>query len=348
MSSKHRYVLLDGLRAIAALAVVLYHFSQHGGGATWFFSAPLAVDFFFCLSGFVIAYAYQERIAQGLGLVAFLKKRLWRLYPAYLVGCVLGLVALLLKYQAGQTDFSLGQIAAAAGLNLFYLPYVGAQRVDVFHEPNVRILFPLNDPAWSLFFEFVANVLFFFVVRGRRGWPLLCVVLSGIALVVTTKILGKPGGWDAQTLWGGLPRVGFAFFSGVVLYQYRGLLVRLPRLPAVLLAIVLVAALAVPAVSCHTSYWLAMALLFVPLLVAFSTRCELAAGSWLERGARYGGALSYPLYCVHFPILLLVSLFAGDGEVRIFFLIGGVTAALVVAHGVHRWLEQPLQQRRFP
>ena len=92
---KPHFVVLDGLRGVAALLVVIFHFLERlnpGHSTMWMGHGFLAVDFFFCLSGFVIGYAYDDRIAQ-MGLGSFLKARLIRLHPMVVFGSVLGLVA---------------------------------------------------------------------------------------------------------------------------------------------------------------------------------------------------------------------------------------------------------------
>lgn len=75
------FVTLDALRGIAAIAVVTFHFHEY------FFQYTnhgyLAVHFFYMLSGFVLSYAYQQRLDAGWKCAAFLKTRLIRLYPMF-------------------------------------------------------------------------------------------------------------------------------------------------------------------------------------------------------------------------------------------------------------------------
>ena len=66
MKLNHRFIFLDGLRGIAAVVVVIFHFSQDGNIRQLFPSAPIAVDLFFCLSGFVIAWAYYQKLSTGM------------------------------------------------------------------------------------------------------------------------------------------------------------------------------------------------------------------------------------------------------------------------------------------
>lgn len=93
LKSKQHFHVLDGLRGIAALAVVIFHFME------WIYPdftenfighGFLAVDFFFCLSGFVIAYAYDNRLTK-MGVKSFFTSRLIRLHPLVIAGTLLGL-----------------------------------------------------------------------------------------------------------------------------------------------------------------------------------------------------------------------------------------------------------------
>ena len=112
-----RFAWLDGLRGIAALIVVLHHaLSPFGLQKLWVPHAQLAVDFFFCLSGFVVAAAYQHRCEAGLGALALMGRRWQRLYPMALLGVLLGGLGLLLRHALD------GRTALGIGFNLLLWP----------------------------------------------------------------------------------------------------------------------------------------------------------------------------------------------------------------------------------
>jgi peptidoglycan/LPS O-acetylase OafA/YrhL len=100
---KLKYEVLDGMRGVAAIAVVMFHAASFFG-ALRPPSAYLAVDFFFALSGFVLGYAYDRRLAGGMSAVNFMLRRLIRLYPLYIAGTCLtfvaSLIALFVTYDA--------------------------------------------------------------------------------------------------------------------------------------------------------------------------------------------------------------------------------------------------------
>lgn len=309
MTAPQRFDTLDAMRGLAALAVMLDHFTQHNGGLILFPSSPLAVDLFFCLSGFVIAHAYQQRIANELSFWGFLRLRLIRLWPAWLMGCTLGLPVLLAKLLVGHSDLSPGGFVAATTLNLVFLPYLGFHITEVFTSRDVGDIFPLNDPGWSLFFEFFANALFFMLIARGRPQLSIVVALAGVLFLVAVKVFGESPGWNIHNVLGGLPRVGFGFLAGVLLYQWRDRLILLPKIKTIWLLLALAALMSVPHFRLHTYYWFGVSMLVVPLLVALGSRCELAGGGRAQNWARQAGALSYPLYCLHFPLVMLLSLF---------------------------------------
>src|SRR5579863_5999263 len=149
-ASHRRRLMLDGLRGVAAIAVVIYHFTSH----TDFWAmrgAYFAVDLFFCLSGFVLAENYRARLAQGLSVGEFMMRRLIRLYPLYLSGTLIGFTALALKTTIGATNYSFSDLLSALQYNLLFLPYLNVETVVNFGHPDIGQLFPTNVAAWTLF-----------------------------------------------------------------------------------------------------------------------------------------------------------------------------------------------------
>src|SRR3954466_7485531 len=124
--AREHFPALDGLRGVAALAVVVFHFmemvignySQLVIGHGW-----LAVDFFFCLSGFVIGYAYDDRIG-SMGLLKFARVRLIRLHASVVFGSVLGLIALYADpFRATPVNRSPGEVSLLFLASMFQLRY---------------------------------------------------------------------------------------------------------------------------------------------------------------------------------------------------------------------------------
>ena len=213
------FVTLDGLRGVAAFAVMMFHTNPFIGRQVP--EAFLAVDFFFALSGFVIAHAYTERLRTGMSPRSFLVLRLVRLYPLYILGTAIGILILPLTSQADGVSQLAIEIAAA----VLFLP-----------SPVTELLYPFNFPAWSLFHELLINGAF-----AALNNLLSRVVLCGIAAISAVILAGYAiwlGSLDTSNSWvhfeGGFVRVSFSFFAGVLVYriwQKRPAPLNLPAAP---------------------------------------------------------------------------------------------------------------------
>ena len=320
------YVALDGMRGIAALAVVLYHIAT-----VPFLRAPvgyLAVDFFFALSGFVIAHAYRQRLLDGMSFAQFAILRVARLYPVLLLGFLLALlraVALFVLHDPGAP--SLEEIVSGGTLNLLLLP-----------TPIVGAYMFLNVPAWSLMFELLANFAYAKWARYlTRGALMLILLVSGPMLVPIAYggLFGAGGTID--TFQVGLVRVVFSFSMGLLLYD---VLDRLPqwRINPYLLAALLFAALVAPIK--HPLYDLVFVVVLTPLFVI------LGAHSRSFAGAKWLGEISYPVYALHYSLLSIGSLAAGKaGAPPWIGMVGLVAAFCCVTPIITRFYDIPLRQR---
>lgn len=310
-----RFDLLDGARGVAALAITVDHFTLQNG-LHWFAGAWVAVDFFFILSGFVITQAYAGRVNQGLGLAAFMSARVRRLWPLYALGLVLGLAAALVMLWQGRAPLIVpGDIAKALGLGLVFLPYLNELPWPTpGGVPFVGAAFPMNVSTWTLFFELLVNLLFYWRLRllraaagaGRaepaRG-ALLGLVLAALLLyVLGGQLWGyyNPG-WASSSFFWCLPRVVAEFFIGALIFE-RGLFRMQPR--PVLAALLAVAWVALMWTGRGKLQWLNM-LVVVPALVL--TLSSLKVGAAGKRVCQGLGGLSFPLFIVHYPLHQLLA-----------------------------------------
>lgn len=276
---------LDGLRGIAAAAVLAHHVGALRDWSGPFDHAYLAVDFFFLLSGYVIALAYEHRLQQGLGIGAYCRLRLARLLPMVALGAGVG-AALLLQQGASIPWAGLALLMALA-----FLPMLASQ----------GSLYPLNDVQWSLFFELLVNLLHACVARISDTLLASGVVVSAGALLVANLYWGTLDvGWSRDNLVGGLPRATFSFGLGLLLHRWHAK-DSLPywSLPYPLVAGLLVVLVAWPALDPRLD-WL-WVLVFFPCLMV--TAIHTRPAPWLTGLALWSGALSYPLYALHDPIL---------------------------------------------
>lgn len=295
IAEQERFVVLDGLRGLAALAVITDHVNSE------FFMGALpgrylAVDFFFVLSGFVLAHVYAERLRTRMSLLAFLRVRIIRLYPLYLVGLLLAAALAAIHIAHGWRDASFTQWTGALVFGLFLLPSPPA--LSLWHNSP----YSLNGPSWSLFFELFVNVIFAAVARWLT--PALCLVfmaVGGLLLVPTAFHFGQlDGGFAWDNFIAGFPRVTFGFFTGVWIYQMRARR-PWPTVPAWAAFLLLLAVFAVPAQGVwRAAYDLGAALLLFPAIVAVSADAR-ANGALLRLSASLG-LVSYGVYILHVPL----------------------------------------------
>ncbi|HEX8614861.1 MAG TPA: acyltransferase [Telluria sp.] len=304
-AKQHYFHLLDGLRGVAALIVMWRHTGYFWGGWT-IPQSYLAVDLFFVLSGVVVANAYEERLRGPLAPTRFALLRLIRLYPLYLLGSLAGLipvVAALLGLVPASLESPLPLVLLAAAL---LLPLVS--------EPN---LFPLNSPAWSLFFELAANLAYAAVLRYLSGVLLGAIMLAsalGLALALQADPeQGLHGGYSPATMLVGLCRVGYGFFAGVALLRCfnSGAAPVIRRGAGAWLRGSLVLACLLGLLLARPSAALRPWLDFVAVTVAFPVLIYLAVGCRVSGRAAQAcavlGAISYPLYVLHVPLGRLVN-----------------------------------------
>ncbi len=292
-----RYTTLEGMRGIAAICVVLKHGESLFGAAAPQ-SAHLAVDFFFVLSGFIIAHAYSEPLRLGFGAAPFMRARVIRLYPLYIAGTVstvaLATASILLRHDGALWAFT--QPVVSFPFAAFMLP-----------SPASSVLFPLNAPAWTLLLELIVNAAF--AVRWLRSIPAMVVMMgvSGVALLVAAERFGTLDiGWGKDSAIWGLARVFFGFPFGVILYRvHRRIKVAnaLSVVPALALALLLFAN---PAGEARIVFELGVVFAGAPLLV-LAGAISRPTNAGLIRLYLVLGAISYPLYVLHHPILMAVS-----------------------------------------
>lgn len=347
-----RFLLLDGLRGVAAFAVILDHVPG-GWLGEMVPGRYLSVDFFFVLSGFVLAHAYGRRLEAGWSPWAFMTARLVRLYPMYLMALAIGMALAALGVLRGWIGPGWGDIAVVAAFSLLFLPTPPGGGFG-----NGE-LYPANAPAWSLFFELVANAVYAMLAR-FLSWRVLglILVMGGSAVVFTlARHQGTGGpGWLWPHLDAGFARVTFGFFAGVAIYRLRGQ-VKLWAMPWWLAVVAFITVIAVRTPDeWRVVYDVAAGLVLMPLLVMFACGAKVTGG--VVRVCGVFGRLSYGVYVLHVPLFAALGIAAGAvgvalGEGPALAAGVGLLAALAaaVAHFVYdrpvrRWLARRLVRER--
>jgi peptidoglycan/LPS O-acetylase OafA/YrhL len=315
--AKNHYVVLDGLRGIASLMVVAFHLFEpfsHGDATKQIINhGYLAVDFFFMLSGFVIAYAYDERWSR-MTQWEFYKRRLIRLQPMVIMGSLIG--AALFYFQAGPA-FPL--IAGTPVWKMLLVMVVGCTLLPLPISMDIRgwqEMHPLDGPAWSLFFEYIANILYAVGLRKLSKTALSVFVFLAALLLVQLVVFGDRGdligGWslDATQLHIGFARLLFPFFAGILLCRL-GARIQVKSAFGVA-SLLLIVALSLPRFGGTDHHWMngvyeALCVIFVfPIVVAVGAGEKRVDGLSI-RVARFFGDLSFPLYITHYPLIYIYT-----------------------------------------
>ncbi|MFV2120285.1 acyltransferase family protein, partial [Streptomyces sp. Act-28] len=330
-----RLAALDGLRLVAALMVVLYHYVGLGHGwaidsralfpQVFPFAAYgwLGVQLFFLISGFVICMS-----CWGRSLGDFFTSRVVRLYPAYWF-CVLATTAVLVLVPGG---------------------YVRLAWVDVVTNLTMVQAFlgvkPVDPVYWTLFAELRFYLLFAIVAWGGltyRRVLLFCCLWGSAALTFSRFGFGSFG----QFL---MPEHCWYFIAGMafyLMYRFR---------PTLLLWGVVLVSFAASVPSAHLTwqasmknmehevpFWPVMAV----LTMSFAVMALVATGrtGWITwRWLPVAGSLTYPLYLLHqyvgWEVLTYVE---NHYRVDSTLLLGGLIGAmLLAAYLIHRIVEEPL------
>lgn len=364
--SKRHYPILDGLRGVAALMVVAFHLFEAHAASRFeqiINHGYLAVDFFFVLSGFVIGYAYDDRW-RSMTTLEFVKRRLVRLHPMIVVAMVIG--AIMFYFQAGSV---FPKIHDTPVWLMFVVMIIGITLIPVGAALDIRgwgEMHPLNGPAWSLFYEYVANILYaLFMRKFSRTLLAFCVFVAACVLVhycVTGTNGDVIGGWSLEPaqMRIGLTRLIYPFFAGLLLSR----VVSVGRFKHAFLvsSVIVIAALAMPRVGGPSDVWknglydaLCIVLVF-PLVVYIGASGTVNAGPG-GKVCAFLGAISYPIYIIHYPFVYTYTAWVGQTRAPLAaawpWAIGTFVGCIALAYlclkfydiPVRRWLSERLMQR---
>lgn len=331
--TKQHYPILDGLRGVASVMVIAFHILEahstshldqiinHG---------YLAVDFFFVLSGFVVGYAYDDRWG-SMSIGEFFKLRLIRLQPMVIVGMIVGAACFYF-----QDSVIWPTIHDVPVWKMLLVMLIGCTLIPVPISLDIRgwaEMHPLNGPGWSLFFEYIANILYALGVRKFSKTALaILVFLAGCALIhlaVTSPNGDIIGGWsvDATQLRIGFTRLMYPFFAGLLLHRIGKLThIKNAFFGCILL---IIAVLSIPRVGGAEHLWMnglfdSLSIVFVfPFIIYLGASGEIKS-AFASRLCQFLGDISYPIYITHFPFIYLYTAWVSNTKVS-------VTQALPVA-----------------
>lgn len=318
--TKPHYELLDGLRGVAALLVIWYHifegYAFAGGGMIETANhGYLAVDFFFMLSGFVISYAYDDRWGKTMSLKDFFKRRLIRLHPMVIMGAVIGVIFFYLqgsvKWDGTEVPFSLVMLSLLMGI--LFIPAIPGASYDIRGNGE---MFSLNGPSWSLFFEYIGNILYALFIRRFSNkvltiWTILLGLGLGYFALCDVAGYGCIGvGWtlDKANLIGGFLRMSFPFSLGMLLarnfkpIQVKGAFWICAIALAILFHIPYIASNG--PISYNGVFEILCIAIVFPILIWVG-----ASGKTTDNAStqvcKFLGDISFPVYIIHYPLMYL-------------------------------------------
>lgn len=365
-SSKPHYEILDGLRGVAAVLVVLFHvFEVHSQGnhAKQFINhGYLAVDFFFLLSGFVLGYAYDDRWGR-MSLKDFFKRRIIRLQPMIIIGSIIG--ALLFYFQdspglgwGGIHEVSIWKVLLVTAIGFTLIPVGKGLDIRGWNEMH-----PLNGPAWSLFFEYIANIIYALVLRRVSKFTLILLVFIAASITIQYAFTNPNGdiigGWsidDLTQLRIGFTRLAFPFLAGLLLARIGKF--RYTKNAFLSASILLVVFLSMPHLGGDNNIWNRLFECFC-LIILFPFVIWLGAGGKIQgkkssRACKFLGDISYPIYITHFPIVYVYMAWVTNNELTLEqswpYALLAVVSAITVAYISMKFYDLPIRnwlQKKF-
>jgi peptidoglycan/LPS O-acetylase OafA/YrhL len=334
-SRHYRFATLDAMRGLGAVGVMIYH-----GSLGLFLSGFPAVDFVYVFSGFVFGYAYTGLLDRQVTFGQFAAIRLIRLYPLYLAGLVIGVVVSAVLMHLGDDNWWPSRLALATATNAVFLPYLSDSAYGAY---------PLNVPAWTLFFELFVNTIFAWKRFSMRG-NILVALIALPFLVWALYAFPGGGGSTPRDFVGGFPRALFSFYVGIVISQIQAA-GRLPKglVPAMVFPAVMLVMYASPIAAVVVGAVLVIVVI-QPILGALAVESEaprrlMPVFYWL-------GDISYAIYIIHFPIqqitdaLIKIATHQGvDTDTSPYTLIVSTPVVILLAHLLTRYFDAPLRRR---
>jgi len=197
---KHKFEVLDALRGFCALIVFVLHFSENyipTHGLRLIPHGCLPVEFFFILTGFMFVYAYDGRWAQGMTVGNYFTRRILRLHPLVIIGSVIGAGCYFLA-----PEQYVRQIPGGATLGLGQLGLLLLWCCTLIPQPNLfgwNLLHTLQGPLWTMFYIYLANVLYAVVLRHLKTWIIAVLAVLSVGLVYYSGFVH--GGFHAGACW---------------------------------------------------------------------------------------------------------------------------------------------------
>jgi peptidoglycan/LPS O-acetylase OafA/YrhL len=356
LATKPHYPILDGLRGVAAIIVVTFHLTEPLGTGHLDILVNhgyLAVDFFYLLSGFVIGYAYDNRWHK-MTVGNFFKRRMERLQPMVVLGMTLGAIGFYF------TDSTLWPLIHTIPVwKMLLVMLIGYTVLPVPLSLDIRgweEMHPLNSVGWSLFFEYIANILYAIWIRKFSKTALS--ILVGIAAIALAHLAitngDVSGGWtlNAEQVRVGLTRTMYPFFAGLLLSRVA----KPTRIKNAFLwcSLLVAIVLYMPRIGGAEHVWMNGIYESVCIIIVFPLIVYLGASGVMQTQrentiCKFLGDISYPLYLVHYPLVYFyvawISNHKGVTIVQAWpYALLILTGGIVLAYATLKWYDEPVRK----
>lgn len=357
MNSKPHFPALDGLRGIAAIMVVAFHILE--ASSTSHFNqiinhGYLAVDFFFLLSGFVIGYAYDDRWKM-ITLKEFFNRRLIRLQPMVVIGMIIGAACFYFQECPMWPN-----IHSVPIWKMLLIMLIGFTLIPVTPSMDIRgwsEMHPLNGPGWSLFFEYIANILYGLFIR-RFSKIMLGVFVTAAGFYLLHFALTNPtgdmaGGWSFEPiqLKIGFVRMLYPFFAGLLLFRIRkDISIKNGFIYA---GVFLTILFSLPRFGGPDTLWMnglyeAFCIIVLFPLIVFLGASDSSNHPTKDKICKFLGDISYPIYMVHYPFIYIYTAWVLNNKVPLsqVFPMAFLTfiSSIAVAYAVLKWIDEPVRK----
>ena len=359
---QHRFLLLDGMRGVAALGVLAFHVTV---SATSDFqqlaSFYLFVDFFFVLSGFVLWPSMPHQGKQlGLASRIFILKRVFRFWPLAVASLIVALIAIDWERNVlvGKDNFNApyGSLAGLPTDDRIHILVFAFLLLQVFLSAAIAI----NVPLWSLSAEWIANVIYAPLTAVKWGLGIIAAIAAGylmlwIGLTFDASFIENSGpirGFEA------IGRAFLGFGLGLLLRKYLPQLSRFRNWWLLSLSIALVVSLFFIEDAWHwNSYRYAITYFAAPifaLLILQLTKFEVTPGTRKAKVLTFMGVYSFGVYVFHQPLIQWSNVVLGtpsgifpSSKWIYFFLVQSVCVTIVsifLTYEAKILVERPIQR----
>jgi len=361
--SKQHFNILDALRGVAAIIVIFFHILEvYSGGdhsKQIINHGYLAVDFFFMLSGFVIAYAYDDRWNRPkhkLSVKGYFKRRLIRLHPMIIFGMTVGLIC----FYFGQSD-CFPKIAETSIWQLLLIYVIGCTLLPIPISMDIRgwdEMHPLDGPAWSLFFEYIANILYALILsKVSRKVLTIFLFLSASALIIlgiTSPNGDIIGGWsfNSEQLKIGFTRVLFPYIAGIFLCRNFTFIKK--KNTFLWCSLILAVFLCFPHLGTQKSLWInglydALTIILIFPIIIYLGANGVIKGKITDKVSTFLGNISYPIYIIHFPFIYIYTAWVIENDIPlsqgVWVGLGILIFSIVLSYLALKFYDLPIRKR---